>query len=426
MQFVIWGFGRNGRILYEILGTGRITAYIDSNEKFIGTSYKGIPVITLEQYQKVYKKYPIIISAMDYTGEISSILLNNGIRNFYSYKQDYARIWALYLQANPELLEAKYDNGKRIVVIGTGLYAVLLYNYFHERGYDCCIYEDSICSDMSKYFKISTVGKKEAVCADYLLCAGTLSGMDRQVLIDAKGIIEDYNQIRNWKYLFYHPDLKRYENLHRGERCFIVATGPSLRVEDLNKLAEYGEYCIGVNGIFKIYGQTKWRPDYYIISDQIGMLQWRENIESMENVDCFVADLAYFFDERFAHIHKWHMQLETGDCTLPQFTQNFSEVSFCGDTITYDGALQLAVYMGFSRIYMIGTDCCQYPYGEKQHFLEDYQNEEFKDAKIHVDKQMLAYQSAKSYAMRNGIKIFNATRGGQLEVFERMDFDSLF
>ena len=41
-------------------------------------------------------------------------------------------------------------------------------------------------------------------------------------------------------------------------------------------------------------------------------------------------------------------------------------------------------------------------------------------------KTEMAYQAAEKYAEEHGIKIYNATRGGRLEVFERVDFDSLF
>jgi hypothetical protein len=34
-----------------------------------------------------------------------------------------------------------------------------------------------------------------------------------------------------------------------------------------------------------------------------------------------------------------------------------------------------------------------------------------------------AYKEAKNYADGHGIKIYNATRGGMLEVFERVDLD---
>ena len=38
----------------------------------------------------------------------------------------------------------------------------------------------------------------------------------------------------------------------------------------------------------------------------------------------------------------------------------------------------------------------------------------------------IAYDYARKYADSNGIKIYNATRGGCLEAFQRVNFDSLF
>jgi len=38
----------------------------------------------------------------------------------------------------------------------------------------------------------------------------------------------------------------------------------------------------------------------------------------------------------------------------------------------------------------------------------------------------MAFEKAKEYADGHGIKIYNATRGGKLEVFERVNFDDLF
>ncbi|MBQ4379398.1 MAG: hypothetical protein II821_09430 [Treponema sp.] len=37
-----------------------------------------------------------------------------------------------------------------------------------------------------------------------------------------------------------------------------------------------------------------------------------------------------------------------------------------------------------------------------------------------------AFFAAKRYADEHGVRILNATRGGKIEVFERVDFDSLF
>ena len=53
-------------------------------------------------------------------------------------------------------------------------------------------------------------------------------------------------------------------------------------------------------------------------------------------------------------------------------------------------------------------------------------NKNSKTTVVTENEQLKAYQKAKQYAETHGIKIYNATRGGKLEVFERVDFDSLF
>ena len=44
----------------------------------------------------------------------------------------------------------------------------------------------------------------------------------------------------------------------------------------------------------------------------------------------------------------------------------------------------------------------------------------------HVDLIMKGYICAKRFCDEHGIKIYNATRGGKLEVFPRVDFDEVF
>ena len=41
------------------------------------------------------------------------------------------------------------------------------------------------------------------------------------------------------------------------------------------------------------------------------------------------------------------------------------------------------------------------------------------------DSVKKSYEKAKEFTEAHGIKIYNATRGGKLEVFERVDFDTL-
>ena len=49
-----------------------------------------------------------------------------------------------------------------------------------------------------------------------------------------------------------------------------------------------------------------------------------------------------------------------------------------------------------------------------------------KDAMIHKEAQRNAYISVKKYAEEHNIEVLNATRGGYLNVFERIEFEELF
>ena len=42
-----------------------------------------------------------------------------------------------------------------------------------------------------------------------------------------------------------------------------------------------------------------------------------------------------------------------------------------------------------------------------------------------LDSSYLAYQAAEKYATQNGIKVYNATRITNLDVFERVNFDEI-
>ena len=50
--------------------------------------------------------------------------------------------------------------------------------------------------------------------------------------------------------------LEKLRESYKGQRCFIICNGPSLRAEDLTKIYEHGDLSIGINAIAKIYDQT--------------------------------------------------------------------------------------------------------------------------------------------------------------------------
>ena len=80
--------------------------------------------------------------------------------------------------------------------------------------------------------------------------------------------------------------------------------------------------------------------------------------------------------------------------------------------------------MGFSEIFLLGCDC-DYGTSKKNHIVDYNMGAKLDDLRMKatVDNLILAYKAAKRYADAHGVRIYNATRGGKLEVFERVDLD---
>lgn len=221
--------------------------------------------------------------------------------------------------------------------------------------------------------------------------------------------------------------LKSYKGIHGGKRCFIVATGPSLTIADLEALEN--EFSFGMNSIVKLFGKTNWRPTYYGIQDCNVYEKMRDEILKVYgNADnIFISDL---IADRFGAPDNFHQfpldavyhdnQLEL-DRYFARFSDDCYRIVYDGYSITYS-LIEIAIYMGFTEIYLLGADC-SYKRGAKNHIV-DSGNDDKNEEKNH-DKMIVGYKKAKEYADAHGIKIVNCTRGGMLEVFERKTLESV-
>lgn len=227
-------------------------------------------------------------------------------------------------------------------------------------------------------------------------------------------------------------NLKMLKGSKRGERCFIIGNGPSLKAADLDRLI--GEDCFAANRLFKIYPSTVWRPTYYTIVDWHGIGQ--DTSASLGADILFLGD--YYWRKYKPHgdniIVFYGNRLLNTKLESFRFSEDIARQIYLGATVTFVN-LQIACYMGYDEIYLLGVDH-NYAYvidasgkvvrneeTAKSHFFKDKQSE---TVYADVEGMTNAYLTASKYAGSHGIKIYNATRGGKLEVFKRVDFDSLF
>lgn len=242
-------------------------------------------------------------------------------------------------------------------------------------------------------------------------------------------------------------EIQKLYNIHGGERCFIIGNGPSLMNEDLEKLKN--EITFASNRIYEIYNQTKWRPTYYCSADPNVAKTIKKNIIDVVNSSSMIfLNLRYIndYDREITEDNKvyfYYVPIALGinhiknenKQVLPKFSNDFSKKTYSSATITYE-MIQLAIYMGFREIYLIGVDHQYKLYSENGilkedstvktnyfHGLAEADADGCIPAPVFNPRTTLGYEGAKRYAEKNGIIIKNATRGGKLEVFERIDLD---
>lgn len=237
----------------------------------------------------------------------------------------------------------------------------------------------------------------------------------------------------------YFPEgkmLGTLKDIHGNRRCFIVGNGPSLAIRDLDILLEQEEISFAFNRIYHIFDKTLWRPTYYISQDHKMLSGCYRDIERMSTGKKFIpAEMKWYYGVDMNGVDYFHI-VNSEENDKPAFSDNIARYVVNSKTVVFT-AIQFAVYMGIKEIYLIGVDHHFHTSinskGEivvdpnaKDYFSEDYNKDKESLYIPNTDLSTLTYIAAKEYSDAHGIKIYNSTRGGKLEVFPRVDFDSLF
>lgn len=423
MNYVIYGAGYRGKRVLDYIGFENIHAFIDMDEEKQREQYCGKPVISLDEYMKKYERCFIVITPV-FVNNIEEILEKN---NIYQYINlcDLPSEFAGYGDCKFEDCYGKLkdDFNEKLYVYGINALGFLIYDFLCQNR-DIFICAEETCKLekiewLKKYYPKIRLKKHKDIRNDGIILM-SIAGQNEN---DFPNRIINLFEYANSNILYRNEKLLMFKDIYKkSKRCFIVATGPSLHVDDLHILTENNIFCFGVNSILKI--KEEWVADAYVVSDSNFV---SNNIKSIESYNCNLKFIGNSCKEYCVKEHNdsYKIHVVTSGSGI-DFSEEIEQKIYGGygsnGTVTYV-CIQLAVYMGFSEIYLLGVDC-NYVMGSKNnHFIA----EEKEDNKDHKEDSMIkAYEYAKRYADTHGIKIYNATRGGMLEVFKRVDFDSLF
>ena len=235
-------------------------------------------------------------------------------------------------------------------------------------------------------------------------------------------------QNRNLSYLtwlfFYASKLRFFKDLHQGEDCFIMGNGPSLNKIDLSRLNHF--HVFGLNKIYLLLDKIELNLSYHVAVNPFVIQQSKEALESLSCPTFLSYCAAKNVIDSKSHVY--FIATSSGISFHKDIINILSE----GWTVTYV-ALQLAYYMGFHRVFLIGVDhnfSTQGDPNETQilqgddpnHFDPNY----FKDQQWQLpdlDGSELSYHLARFSYERSGRKIFDATVGGKLTIFDKIEFE---
>lgn len=208
--------------------------------------------------------------------------------------------------------------------------------------------------------------------------------------------------------------LKKYKDLHKGERCFIVGTGPSLTKADMDLIKN--EKIFGVNALC-LWTEYIQNINYFCIGDDVAYKKLYRLLPEDTFVSSQCLNSSYKGKNfqplpvnRFSSF--WPYSNKKFSIDASKKIYSFNSVIFL--------AIQLAIYMGFQKIYLLGVDC---NYRSTKMYSVDHgirhSGEYMKDA---GEEMIENFKFVRTYLKEKHIdvSIYNATNGGMLEVFPRV------
>lgn len=222
--------------------------------------------------------------------------------------------------------------------------------------------------------------------------------------------------------------LERFHDRHVGKRAVIVCNGPSLNQMDLSFLKT--EYTFGLNKIFLGVRRFGFYPRYYIAVNSKVIKQAAGVIAAMPCVK-FIGSAGHSSIRENALTY----HLNTVG-VVDRFSTDVVRGVHEGWTVTHV-ALQIAYYMGFKQVVIIGLDHRFEQDGtanqtvvrsgpDVNHFHPDYfaDGQEWDNPDLRESE--VSFSAAKELFEGNGREIIDASVGGHCTIFPKRQYQEIF
>jgi hypothetical protein len=265
---------------------------------------------------------------------------------------------------------------------------------------------------------------------------GSLPPKIIQILRDGRNVLCRAGDLPS---LYFHPwrmdsnrRIRRYQDRCKGDRCFIIGNGPSLKKTDLSFLKN--EITFGMNRIYLAFDDWGFQTSFLVSVNSLVIEQCRDEFQGLSLPKFFSwrsrkllypegnpDEMTYFLDTTY---------------TWKKFADRLNSRYWEGGTVTYV-CLQLAFWMGFHEVYLIGVDHNFETKGsanktvvsngdDPNHFSPDYFGKGFRWQLPDLETSEIAYELADAVYRQNDRQVIDATVGGTLTIFPKMDYRKIF
>lgn len=240
----------------------------------------------------------------------------------------------------------------------------------------------------------------------------------------------------------------KFKDIYKERRCFILCNGPSINKQDLVPLKDEIVFSVACGYYHKDY--NKFRPRYHCVPNIIYSLLFNYDITIawFKEMHQALGDAELFLETSQEYLVRRY-NLFSGRkvnylCMKKHFLEKSNKIIDISEIVLSPQSaaimsLIVAMYMGFKEIYLIGTEHDAHITGVYKNFYTqgllkgldygvafDGRITNLESTRQATKKLMDQYMSLNNIAKNQGVAIYNATLGGALEVFPRVNLDEVF
>jgi len=226
--------------------------------------------------------------------------------------------------------------------------------------------------------------------------------------------------------------LTEMKDIHKGKRAFIIGNGPSLKQTNLSKLK--GEITFAMNRFYLALPDLGFTTSYICVTNDLVVEQFADDLAALP-IPRFIAWRSHRHFKQDMPLNEIPTFVYTS-YTGPRFAIDARGRIWEGATVT-NLALQLAYHMGVEKAILIGVDHNFKDKGEANktvvstgddpnHFDPRYFGKGIKWQLPDLDTSEIGYILAREAYRKAGREVVDATVGGKLTIFPKVDYNSLF